>query len=300
MDTMESLSVMPHALEVQYRTSETAKAHACTWDTMGCLIGILINVLPFLISRVEHQSTSMLVVGAASATLQAAQLVWLRARPASYWTLRDRITLFQRIRWFIMNYLQQKLSPPEKMIWHRAGQDSRSLRAFLAVALYFPMLPMFNTLIHMGSFKQQIMLAPLLVLHHVLFGLKNQLFLFDHHDLRHFVPRVCQYIHLIASPSPIGVDHPYYCMEGHAAFLLTFIYTMVAVIIPLYLTCWVQYRSKLFFFKSIRPASGDVGILRPFGCFAMMHFWACSTLCWSFLALLYPAFAPSPVDAYAP
>jgi hypothetical protein len=131
-----------------------------------------------------------------------------------------------------------------------------------------------------------------LVARHVLAAVK-MLGLLHHVDaacltFRRFLAPAVQY------QQPSGTE-PMYCSPGNELLFLTFLYMLLAGLLPLALTYWHEYCSKRAFLRCLLQLEDDqhhteacIDIAPGVGIFGkVLCCWASLSICWSTLGIMY-------------
>jgi hypothetical protein len=338
---------LPHSLEALYWSSADTIDRLQSQDALGLCFGITVHLLIAYLKTTWHAYARALTVMAGM--MQLAQVGGCLAQPADarararahahratccprrppqlYWALHDKagyarhrakISVLQRLRWLVnvtaiivsCRSTQELLHPLQ---WHADGSTG-TWRELLMVLGVFAFPAMFTAmLVHTVPFQLQLLLlGPLSVLQHLVFGLPHQLHAVGALGLRPHVAKACGVMYVLLDPSVLAygpASGPAHCTGERPGFFLVYTYALLAGLLPAQLVHWSEYGHKRAFLRA-RRAEGSAQARaaweasarardggRP-ALAALARLWAACAICWSLASLLY-ALAPSvpPLDA---
>lgn len=291
---MDILLNLPPDVEPQYWTSPSTQQQLKQADTLGLAMGILSNLLMLAIfprpaARVYH---------AIIVSTQAAQLLWLWARPASYMRARFYINWAQRMRVLLGMTLAFARKPTDagfQGVAQSLGSPGGEMRVFALILLSWPCINILASLNHSLPFKSHLVLTTVLCISHTVAGMPHQTHAIKRYGLQGWAESSCWLFEfLFFGPS---VTHPHLlgdmCHGRHTVSLVTGgVFMVLAYLGPLHVVYWIERLSKATFLKGKGvPQAPEPRVARPL---VAACFYACCVLLWNALALLHPLLLARP------
>ncbi len=290
--------VLPGPLEARYWSDKQIVQQTVMLDRLGLALGAAINLFYGFatISKVWPVDVVCMITGAA----QLLHIVWTWYDSRSHCKWRLVIALIHRLRWVaIIMYvtahgtMEQLLSPYSGKHLHHA-----SWRAFCTIVVTTSMQAVIASTNLPLPARYQAIYALVIVAMYASVLAHHQLAAME---LLRVIPHLnatCLAFRKVLTPSflevyPPGVV-PMYCSPGNELLFLTFLYMLLAGLLPLALTYWHEYCSKRAFLRRLKPTQDHKRFLKPFLDFGSavgplgraVGCWAALSICWSTLAIL--------------
>ena len=205
--------------------------------------------------------------------LQVAQAVWLlvpRWRQA-YLRHRHRLTLLQRslrIAYSAISLIFVPMKSKAGWLLHGASASSKSLqRKFLLALLLHPMTALFNAVNHALPFRSQVFFVILNACIYLTLGVPEWIAMCKRYGLAKHAQELCVkaesgflIIARLMSPPP----HNSICGAHAMDFVLSFVFMVIGVLVPLHLTYWYELRCKARYVQArIMPPGAPRRLVLP-------------------------------------
>ena len=289
---MNVLLALPPNLERRFWQHQTRQLQ---WvDVVGTAFYVSINTISIAFLRLPSRYTLFMSL---TVVLQLLQLAWCLLRPWSYVRWRLPIVLLHRLRWMVMvAHCCYYLSLDQVMLFiggNLAQNAAGSVRAFIAVTTYMPALALGQSLNNMVPFKHAAWVSEATLAIYMCLALPHQVHALQEYDLQRFVQPACQAMHSLVltpftsvRPQPSGMGRFSTCCSSPAAapLLLSWLYAVIAVLLPLQFQHLTEHRAKVAFLRStLQVAVGPQPYSSPWMCIA--YSWAACAIAWVLLSL---------------
>jgi hypothetical protein len=288
---MDATLVLAPDLERRFWALSGVRRQLQVADALGHGFNMALNILAVLLLDTLPQHS--LVIGSMAA-LQLFLIVWSLARVDAYMRWRLPLVLLQRLRWLLLVGHTCYYRSAGEVLLNARGHlvaNAGSWGAFVVLAAYMPLL----TLLHVANLTLPFRLSALLSLAtlalHTRLALPHQVQALQDYRVQHYAQPACEAVQS-AVLAPVmasrALSPGWSCCGGPAAaaaaarLLFSWLFVVVAVLLPLHFQHYWEYTSKAAFLRAVARQDASSG--GPYSS-ALLCAWA--AFVWSALAITW-------------